>query len=207
MANKIKKISINAFEKVIKEFYEPTAIMEWNGLEIIVKYQLGLNDMLSLVDAVVNSCFGDDGRFLPEMKDFAIRNYVIEYYTNITLPSNVESRYALLYHSDINCKIMDYIDELQYNAIIKAINEKLAFNSHSIINNIVDEARDLFKSMSMLEGSLSKVVDGIDPEAIESLAKIANDGQINEENIVSAIMNLKSNEPELDLVKEGDTNE
>ena len=35
---KIKKISINAFEKAVKEYHENTIVAEWNGLEITITH-------------------------------------------------------------------------------------------------------------------------------------------------------------------------
>ena len=134
MADKIKKISINAFEEAVNSQYNPTEVVEWRGLKIVVKHALSLKENLTFVDSVVKSCFGkEDGAYMPEVKDFAVRSCIIEHYTNITLPSNLDKRYELLYGSDLLEAIMPNINQLQFNALMRAIESKTEYLAKSNI--------------------------------------------------------------------------
>ena len=98
---KTKKISVNAFQKVMKETYSPTYTFDWNGIEVTVNKTLSLKDMLEFVDDVVKSCFTEEtNRYLPEVKDFVIRVCILEKYANFTMPQNVENQYELVYCTD-----------------------------------------------------------------------------------------------------------
>ena len=54
---KNKKISINAFENIVKEKFPNTFTANWNGLDITFTYTIGLEDVLAIVEEVSDNCF------------------------------------------------------------------------------------------------------------------------------------------------------
>lgn len=189
MADKIKKISINAFEEAVEKEYVPTSNVEWRGLTIVVMRRLSLNAMMTFVDSVVKSCFEQDsGTYIPEVKDFAMRSCIIEHYTNISLPSNIERRYELLYRSDIFDAIMEHIDQLQFNAMIRAIEDKLSHLAQSNIDAVTKQMNELYASVEKMVERLGSEFDGIDGEQISKIVNAIADGQIDERKIVKAII-------------------
>lgn len=192
MANKIKKISINAFEKAVETEYEPYTTVEWRGLNIMVKRTLTVNDVLTFTDSVVKSCFkNDDGSYMPEVKDFATRSCIIEHYTNISLPSNLDKRYDLLYHSDLLDAIMPNVDQLQFNALIRAIEDKVSHLAQVNIASISKQISDLYASMDVMRKQLEAAFAGVDGREINNILGTLSNGKIDEAKIVKAIMDAK----------------
>ncbi len=127
MPKKEKKISINAFEKAISIQEESKAeFVTWNGLEITVKPSLSLAEMLNFVSDIVTMCFSDEGEYLPEVLDFAIRRSVLIYYSNLKLPSNIENQYPMVCDTDVYEKITESVNTRQLSEIIVAAKEKVA---------------------------------------------------------------------------------
>lgn len=192
MANKIKKISINAFEKAVEADYESTVNVEWRGLAIVVNHSITLNDMLTFVDSVVKSCFEKEtGTYMPEVKDFAIRSCIIEHYTNITLPTNVEKRYDLLYHSDLLDAIMPNIEQLQFNSLIRAIEDKTAHLAQANIEAMSKQMNELYASMDNMRKQLESTFTGVDGNELNRVIAALSSGKLDEEKIVNAIMSAK----------------
>lgn len=192
MADKIKKVSINAFEEAVNSQYEATQSFEWNGITIVVKRNLTLREMMSFVDSVVKNCFKEeDGTFIPEIKDFATRSCIYEYYTNITLPANIEKRYDLLYHQMLLDEIMPRIDSLQFNALIRAIEDKVAHLAQANIEAVTKQMNELYASVDGLQGQLESVFSGISGEDIQNFMAAFGNGEINEEKIAKAVMSVQ----------------
>ena len=94
---KNRRISINAMDSIMKTQYENITTECWNEIDITIKRTISLGDMLSFVNDVVASCFQDNGEFMPEVLDFAIRSNIILKYSNVSLPDNLEHIVRLRY--------------------------------------------------------------------------------------------------------------
>jgi len=192
MADKIKKVSINAFEEAVNSQYEATQSFEWNGITIVVKRNLTLREMMSFVDSVVKNCFKkEDGTFIPEIKDFATRSCIYEYYTNITLPANIEKRYDLLYHQMLLDEIMPRIDSLQFNALIRAIEDKVAHIAQSKIDAVMNEMKELYASIDKFGAQLKTMFSGVGDDEMKNIVAALGSGEINEDKLVKAVMSAQ----------------
>lgn len=193
MADKIKKVSINAFEEAVNSQYEATQSFDWNGITIVVKRNLTLREMMSFADLVVKNCFKkEDGTFIPEIKDFATRSCIYEYYTNITLPANIEKRYDLLYHQMLLDEIMPRIDSLQFNALIRAIEDKVAHLAQANIEVVTKQMNELYASLDNMQAQFGKMFEGIDEESISGIVNALGKGTIDEEKLAKAVLGLKN---------------
>lgn len=192
MANKIKKVSINAFEKAVNSHYEPTRSIEWNGITVVVKYNLTLREMMSFVDKVVKNCFKEsDGSFMPEIKNFAERSCIYEYYTNITLPSNIEKQYDLLYHQSLLDQIMSNIDLAQFNSMMRAIDDKVKHTAQANIDNITRQVNELMGSLENTQKEFGDIFSDIDKNSVLGVINAFGDGVIDEGKIAKAVLEYK----------------
>lgn len=101
MADKIKRISVTAFEKATESAYEPTVNVEWNGLTLVIKRHLNLAEMAKFVDVCVKACFNpDDASYSPEAKDLAIRSCIVKKITAEQLrgANNAPSHRTVMWH-------------------------------------------------------------------------------------------------------------
>lgn len=194
MANKIKRIPINALEKCVKEAAgEPIVTREWRGINVNIKVRLGLQEMMTFVDGVVKTCFTEnDNQYTPEVLDFAIRSSVLEMYANFTLPSNIGKQYELVYGCDVYGTILETIDRNQFDAMLRAIDVKIAHFASANIEAVTRQVDDVYASLNALEERLSAVFQGIDNDAITGLVGAMADGKFDEEKLVQAYLETKN---------------
>lgn len=189
MANKVKRISINALEKATKENYSPTATVEWCGLGVVIKRNLTLSEMRIFVDSVVKACFSEPvGVYMPELKDYAIRAMAIELYTNLSTPSDLHKKYDLLYSSDIWYIVLSNIDQDQFNEMLAAIDEKIRNIASANVSLINKQVSDLYSSIENIQAQLSSLFDGIGADDVRNLVGAIANGGIDEEKLIKAYM-------------------
>lgn len=189
---KIKRISINAMEEIMKR-NKNTETISWNGLELAITNTLGLHDMLAFVDGVVRSCFDSEtGAYLPEAKDFAIRSSIVNYYTNISLPKNLEHRYDIVMMSELVDVILDSVNQQQFQSMMKAINAKLDHLAATNMQAINSQFAGIATSMEALQSKIAELFDGVSAEDISNLTGVlARGADLNERELVKAYIEQK----------------
>lgn len=204
MAEKTKMISVNAFEKAAA--VEPAVeTFEWNGLQIEIKKRIGLQDVIDFAKSVASACFADDtGEYMPEVRDFAIKTYIIEKYTNIRLPSNTKTMYDLLYSCDIVPFVMDKIDTAQLEEIVDAIDDRIGMTARANVENLNKQVGELQKVVEDIAENMGALFDGIDGDTMNALVGAMANGKFDEGKLVTEYFNrYKSGEDEqVDEVKE-----
>lgn len=184
---KMKKISVNAFEKAMKETYTPTETFDWNGIEVTVKKNLSLKEMLEFVDSVVKSCFTKDtNAYMPEIKDFATKVCILEKYANFTMPSNVETQYALIYYTDAVERVLGYVNPQQFNEICFAISKKVDNLAQANIEAMNKQMNELYNAFDNLQNQLIGLFDGVNNDDIRAVAGALANGTLDEEKLVKA---------------------
>lgn len=199
MNNEIEKISIDNFGKILKNDNVATLFYgdKKDKFEVHVKRTIPLSDMLLLVQEVVESCIdGENGEYLPEACEFAIRRAVLTYYTNIDMSEkSLEEQYSFLYNTTVYKDVYDEIDGSQYYDIVAAIDKKIKYmldimSSTAVskiieviskFNDIVNDSNKMFGQMS--EGDLSNFVK-----------EISNLKDMKEEDLAKAILHVRSRE-------------
>lgn len=190
---KTKKISVNAFENVMKETYTPTSTFDWHGVEVTVKKSLSLKEMLEFVDTVVKTCFtSDTNTYIPELKDFATKMCILEKYANFTMPSNVESRYALIYCTDAVETVLGYVNHQQFNEICVAIAKKVENLAQANIEAVNRQMNELYNAFDNLQTQMAGLFSGVNNEDIKAVAGALSGGLLDEEKLVSAYTKSKS---------------
>lgn len=169
MAKKEARISINALETVVKERFQNVVTERWFDFDVTIKCVLPLQDALQFVKDVVESCFLEDGTYVPEVKDFAIRSGVLTSFANFTLPTNIKKRYELVYCSDAYNFVISHINGEYFRVLMSAIDEKL--------DHVLDE----------VYGRRSGGVD-IDAESIERIIQSFGSDGIDESKVIDAYM-------------------
>lgn len=198
MANKKKKISVNDFEKVMKEMYtEDYIVFDWRGIEVTVKRTLGVKEMISFVTGVVNSCFGENLTYNPEANEFAFNANILSMYANFTMPSNIELQYKLIYCTDAVAAVMEFINPVQLEEIRNAIHERIRYRIKANVESVNRQITEMFSAIDNLQTQLSDVFSGIGSEDISRLTS-ALSGGINEEKLVEAYINTTKNTEEED---------
>lgn len=195
MAKNEKRISVNAFERAMKENFTTVETVQWAGLEVIVKRFISVPEMLMFVNNVVESAFDKDGNYTPEAMDFAVRINVLTRYANFTMPKDVLKQYELVYGTDAVETVMGFINTNQLNEITSAIQRKVKYACDINVSVVQRELMKLVDSFNELQTSTEKIFEGVSGDDMNRLVSaLAAHGDLDEKKIVDAIMEKKSAE-------------
>lgn len=190
---KTKKISVNTLEKIEKDIYIPVSTVTWNDIEIEIKKHISFQDIIEIVEGVCDTCFAsNDEGYLPEVRDCITKVYIIEKYTNIRLPQNVDRKYEIIYHTGVFDVILEYIDKTQYQELLDSISKKIEYISNSNVEELHRELDSLYNSFETLENNLSELFNGIDRQTMIGIANAMKDGKIDEEKLMKSYFDNKN---------------
>lgn len=188
MAKSEKKISINVLDKIIKENYNSMITAEWCGVDVTIKKNLSLKDMLEFVNDVVDSCFQDDGRFMPEIVDFAVKSNILTKYANYSLPDKLDHRYEILYCTDAVEFVTQHINSEQLNEITSSIHKKINYLCNTNVMNIQKQIMGLVSSFEDMQQKTADMFAGLTPEDVSKVMGAFEDGKLSEEKLVEAYL-------------------
>ena len=188
MANKMKKISVNALEQAVAESAPDNyTTLPWRGLEVVVKRRLGFQEMMEFVHNITQLCFSEGGEYIPEVKDFAAGCSILDFYTNITLPSNIEKRYQVLLCCDLIDEVMRNIDRNQLDAMLRAVDDKVDNLAQAQIEAATAKLTEVYTSLDEIRKSISSLFSGVSAEDMTKLAS-ALSGGIDEKKLMDAYL-------------------
>lgn len=187
---KIQKISVNAMDEIMKRF-NSTETVDWNGLQVVIKKSLSLEEMMTFANSVVKSCFDQaSGAYMPEVKDFAIRANVLDMYTNFTLPKDLGKQYDMVVQSGAVEMVLNYINYAQFNELVKAIDSKLQNTADANIQAFITKLDKVTTAFSDMQTEMEKMFSGVDTEDIGKLVGAIANGDNTEEGIVKSYLEL-----------------
>lgn len=181
---KVKKISINAFEKTIKENFENTVTKDWFGIPVTITKTISFEEVVSFVAEVADNCFLDDGRYIPEAMQALIDCGVVRHYTNISLPANLSSAYELVMQSGIIDFIMSEINYSQYNNILLAIRDKVEYACESNTAEFNKAIEKMTVSMNEIQDATKDLFSKISPDDVQKIMGMYGDERSIEERVV-----------------------
>ena len=188
MAKGDKRISINAIDTVMKEQFVDGSCQQWRGIDVVIKGTLSFKEMLEFVNDVVMSVIQEGGDYRPEVMDFAIKSNIVLRYTNLSLPDNLEHRYAILYNTDVVDFVCESINHNQLHEMIDSAKQKVRYLCGMNTSAVQQKAQDLVNSFDVLSQKMSSVLDGVIPEDIAKIAGVLSNGGLSEDKIVSAYL-------------------
>lgn len=181
------KISIEEFKKVVAEDFEPVVDVDWRGMTLHIKKCLSLEEMMTFVSDVVSSCFAENtNEYLPEIKDFSTRCCILENYAGFILPKSLGEKYEMVYNSDIVSFVVQYVEHMQFNAMLAAIDHKIEHQAQNNIEALNKQMNEVVAGLSALEKNLSSIFGGVDNETITKIAGAIADGSFDESKLVKA---------------------
>lgn len=193
MAKTAKRVSITTLDKIAKENFNNTEVFEWYGVDVAVKRSLGLDDILAFANDVAASCFGEDGRFIPEVMDFAIKSNILTKYANLNMPENLEHRYDLIYQTNIVDTVCEHINMAQLREVIASINRKIDYLCSVNASTVQQKLNELVAAFEGMQEQTASLFKGVSSDDIGKLIGAISSGGISEEKLVEAYMNHKGN--------------
>lgn len=192
---KVNRIDASTLVEAVNKITEQTTEFEWNGMSIVVNRTLPMETMLEFVDYVVKTCFSDDGEYLPEVKDFAIKSCLLEMYANFDLPTDLPTRYAVIHNSDIVDAVLNRIEGRQFGEIINAIEQKIANLAQANVQMVYAQMNRINDEFENLQNNIAALFTGVEQDDIKKLVNAISNGNIDEGKIVQAFasQNKKAN--------------
>lgn len=186
----MEKISVINNENVKKAFNGNEVTINWNGGKLCIKRVLSVSEMLSFVANVVDGCFnGDNNEYTPELMDFVFLREVLDKYTNVDIPTDIEDLYALLYQTDLIDVVLDNVNGRQFNKMYAAIMDKVKFITNTNATKVVSQMEEIAAQAKALVDNFSGLLNDVTAEDINSLiAAIANLGSLDEGKLVEAVI-------------------
>lgn len=199
MSNEMEKISIDNFGKILKDNNIATLFYgdKKDKFEVRVKRTIPLSDMLLLVQEVVESCIdGENGEYLPEACEFAIRRAVLTYYTNIDMSEkSIEEQYSFLYNTTVYKDVYEEIDGNQYYDIVAAIDKKIKYMLDIMSSAAISKITEVISRFDEIVNDSNKVFGQMSEGDLSNLAKeISNFKNIKEEDLAKAILHARGGE-------------
>ena len=186
--SEVNKITPELLEQVTADVYMPVATDNWNGLELEVRRYISFSEMLEFVEFVTDMCFTSDNTYMPEVRDYAIRVFVISRYTNIELPEDTDKRYELLYGTDIMRAVLQLVDAQQINEIVAAIDTKINYITETNIEAFQRQVQNLTNIVNEFGQTFEGMLKDSDPEVLAKfIDAVANNG-MDEEKLVKTYM-------------------
>lgn len=192
MAKGEKKVSISAVDNIIGERFLNVVTEQWYDVEVKMRRNLPFTEVLAFVDDVVQSCFQRNGAYVPEVLDFAIKSNIISKYTNVSMPDNLEHRYAILYNSDLVDFVCQHINMQQLQEMVNSINRKLAYMCDTNTVSVQNRLNDLISAFETMQEKTEAIFSDVTPDDMTRLVGAIGDGALTEEKIVEAYMKHKN---------------
>lgn len=150
--------------------------IEWNGLRIAVKRTLSFDEAEGFYQGILDTCFSENDEYRPETKDFVTGVMVLTYYTNLTLPHDVEEMYRLVMGTDLLDSVMEHINAEQYWSMVDAAEEKAQTLMSLNYSRLENELSRLEESISGMEQAFSLINESVSAEEKKDTGKQADAG-------------------------------
>jgi len=102
-------------------------MIRWRDSAITIKTQLSLAEVFGFAVTVESLCFsGDEHVYLPELREFAIRDAIMEYYGCFEMPEDFAERYRIV-ESNLQLlqKICENVNQEQLDSLVNGTREKM----------------------------------------------------------------------------------
>lgn len=187
---KTPKISVNTIDEIMKRFAE-TETIDWNGLQVVIKKNLSLEDMMAFANSVTKSCFDQaSGAYMPEIKDFAIRANVVDFYTNFTLPKDLTKQYDMVIRSGIVETVLNYVNFAQFSELTKAIDAKLQNTADANIQAFIQKLDKVTAAFTHMQEQMETMFSGVNNEDVSKFISTVANGGDPAENVVKSYLEL-----------------
>ena len=189
MDDKVKLISIEKMDEAMEERFPTYETVDYYGNNLVIEKLIPFTTFDEIVSRVSDICFNSEtGEYLPQNKDFAIRLCVINAYTNVNIPENVEHQYRILYGTDIVDTVLKYINRDQYIAMVDAINETIRARNNANYIAFKHDVQQVVDQVVMLGDRFAEMFGDVTPDDIKGFLDAIGEDGVNEEKIVHAIV-------------------
>lgn len=187
MAN--KKYSINTLMSYVPDGDVSEVKLDgdmFKDVSITVKRTLTLDEALGFVQSIVSLCTDDeDASYSPELFDFAVRMYVVMYYSNIDLSKDAKKAYRVLYNTNLFEQIYAHVESQQAGNLILSAERKIDHWRNIMSASVASKVSDMMKKMDAVIDGSEQMLEAIDGNEFKAAVdRLANMGvlEINQQD-------------------------
>jgi len=189
MAKKNERVSVTKLYDACKGMIGETSVLEWYGVDILVKRNLTLSEMMQFVDVAIKGCFNADlTEYHPEARDFALRLAVVAFYTNLSMPANYEKAYDILYCTDLIASIFERVDKRQFDVISNIIDEKITLATDVDAAMVRKEIGEMNAAFGDLQRTIGAYTEGIDMDDVKNMISAISNGEFDTSKFVETVL-------------------
>lgn len=163
-----------------------TTPVEYHGSVFNVTEWIPFEKMLTFVNATADSCFTLEDEYVPQVSKFAFMSNVIDFYTDIELPSDLDERYKLVMLTDLYDAVVENVNEQQIeelrDGVARLVEFKLAVNT-SVVNKQIADATAVLKSLADACGSFT---DTMNADAVKEVIAALNNNTADRNTLIAA---------------------
>lgn len=189
MSDRIENTKSGSLDEILGGELIVTNAVEWRGVEFIIKQTLSIGEMLEFVNDVVTGCFQENGGFLPEVADFAIKLGILNKYTTLELPGELERCYEIVYCTDLVEFVSGYINTEQLGEITASINRKISYLCNTNVMNIRGQIMELLTSFETIQQRTTDMFQDLTPDDMKNVIGALENSRLSEEKLVEAYLN------------------
>lgn len=198
MAKKVEKVSVNKLEQaVVNNIVTEEVLVGTEDVTIRIRSLLPLTDMLEFVDEVVNACVDiEEGEYIPQAYDFAIRVATVTKYANLRLPSSLEKQYLLVYGTTAFEQTLKNINSRQFNDILSSIDKKIKHTLDMITSTASAKFGELMDKFGEIANIGTETFGGVNAESMREIIEKLSKSSVDEEKIVDVITSASKKDSE-----------
>lgn len=202
MAKKTNKVSVSQLEKIIKfqnKDKEDKITISFENedgkFDVEVLKTISITNMILMVDGVVNNLFDEDSNFISAIQDFVFYKAILAYFTNVDI-SNISDDMLndLIYKTNIMGRIIEVINQKQFNNIEDSIHSAIKYKKQEILSNQRYTLEENLNQLFIATKSIETFTEMFKDMDVNKLAKfIDNNNNISEKKIVDNVLDYNYN--------------
>lgn len=169
-------------------------IVDWNGKKLKVKYAITPGDIFDIATRVTDAAFSKDDVYTPELASLLAKCLIIDKFTNIEIPADMDDGGYLVYETDLFDIVRENASDEQLGDIYDIIEKKINYELHTRIKKVEDEIVLLEQTLDEVQGAFSTMLDGVSKEDFDKLIDVMANGKIDEEKLVDAVIAKEAEE-------------
>lgn len=144
-----------------------------------VRHTLSLEEALGFVHDIVTICADDEtAEYSPELFSFAVRLYVLMYYTNIDLTKDVKKAYRILYGTNIYQQIYSCVDYEQCSDLVLSAEQKISHRKRLMESSVAGKVSEMLQKMDAVMAGSEQMMEAIDSDSFKEAVARLTDGSI-----------------------------
>ena len=202
-----KMISVEKMDEILKDYYPESTTVDFHGQELVIRDLIDPADFFELVRRIADGCFSVEGEYMPEVYEMLLRAGIIDVYSNVRLPHNPKHLNRFVYAPDLYNTVVRNINRDQYNALCDAIWERISARKDANRVLFETEIQRAVAGIQNLGEQFSQLVGEVSPEDVKALVEAIGEGSIDEEKLVSAVVEkqnaLREQTAQLEVIEGG----